>query len=307
MSMANMVLMRGLPGSGKTTHATYLKIEGYVRANRDDIRMLMFGRKTGLSFQEEESVSHIEHKIVHDALRSGRNVVIDDMNLRPRYCKEWKAIANQYGAAFLEVTCTTNVEECVRRNAERDPIDQVPERVIRDLARKYLPNGDYLPVPDVPTAPQFDGEQYVPDETKPMAIIVDIDGTVATLGDRGWYEYDKVHLDTPNDQVVNLVAIMGMSGYDLLFVSGRDGSCKDSTEEWLALNVIVDGEYFSDWKLFMREPGDSRQDAIVKREIFDKYIRDNYNVQFVLDDRNSVVQMWRDLGLTCLQVAPGDF
>ena len=33
----------------------------------------------------------------------------------------------------------------------------------------------------------------------------------------------------------------------------------------------------------------------------------NYNVKFVLDDRNRVVEMWRSLGLTCLQVADGDF
>lgn len=27
----------------------------------------------------------------------------------------------------------------------------------------------------------------------------------------------------------------------------------------------------------------------------------------VLDDRNKVVKMWRELGLTCLQMAEGDF
>ena len=45
----------------------------------------------------------------------------------------------------------------------------------------------------------------------------------------------------------------------------------------------------------------------IKREIFENYIRDYYNIQFVLDDRNQVVEMWRSLGLKCLQVQEGDF
>jgi hypothetical protein len=36
-------------------------------------------------------------------------------------------------------------------------------------------------------------------------------------------------------------------------------------------------------------------------------VRDNFDVQFVLDDRDQVVEMWRAMGLTCLQVAPGNF
>jgi len=59
--------------------------------------------------------------------------------------------------------------------------------------------------------------------------------------------------------------------------------------------------------LLMRAAGDSRRDSIVKREIFDARIRDVWQVKGVLDDRDQVVRMWRALGLTCVQVAPGDF
>jgi hypothetical protein len=57
----------------------------------------------------------------------------------------------------------------------------------------------------------------------------------------------------------------------------------------------------------MRKEGDVRKDAIVKGEIYEKNINGKYNVLFVLDDRNQMVEMWRGLGLTCLQVADGDF
>jgi hypothetical protein len=59
--------------------------------------------------------------------------------------------------------------------------------------------------------------------------------------------------------------------------------------------------------LFMRKNGDYRKDAIIKKEIFDNNIRGKFNIDFALDDRNQCCEMWRSLGLTCLQVANGDF
>jgi hypothetical protein len=59
--------------------------------------------------------------------------------------------------------------------------------------------------------------------------------------------------------------------------------------------------------LYMRPEGDMRKDAIVKLEIFDNEIRDNYDVQFALDDRNQVVEAYRSIGLTVLQVTDGEF
>jgi len=57
----------------------------------------------------------------------------------------------------------------------------------------------------------------------------------------------------------------------------------------------------------MRPAGNTENDAIIKKRLFDENIRDDYDVRFVLDDRNRVVDMWREIGLTCLQVDYGDF
>jgi len=56
------------------------------------------------------------------------------------------------------------------------------------------------------------------------------------------------------------------------------------------------------YKLFMRTTNDSRPDTIVKREIFEEHVKPHYNAEYIIDDRPSVCQMWRDLGLTVLQV-----
>ena len=57
----------------------------------------------------------------------------------------------------------------------------------------------------------------------------------------------------------------------------------------------------------MRKTGDNRKDCIVKRELFDAHIKDKYYIDFILDDRNQVVNMWRELGFTVMQVADGNF
>ena len=58
----------------------------------------------------------------------------------------------------------------------------------------------------------------------------------------------------------------------------------------------------------MRPENDNRKDCTVKKELYEKYINGNYYVDFVLDDRDQVVELYRnDIGLLVLQVAYGNF
>lgn len=134
------------------------------------------------------------------------------------------------------------------------------------------------------------------------AIICDIDGTLAERGDRSPFDYSKVNLDKPKRDIIKLVNMMHTRDVDVLLFSGREDSCHDATVAWLkAHNVGYD-------HLFMRKTGDHRKDSIVKKEIYDAFVKDLYEIIFVLDDRDQVVEMWRkELGLTCLQVDYGDF
>jgi hypothetical protein len=142
-----------------------------------------------------------------------------------------------------------------------------------------------------------------------MAWLCDIDGTLALRGDRSPYDWAKVGLDTPNKHVITVArALAARSG--LIFMSGRMEQCREETRSWLhtfvcdpALPVCMCSS-----PLLMRKDGDNRPDQIVKRELFERHVQGLYEVEGVLDDRDRVVRMWReDLGLTCLQVAYGDF
>jgi hypothetical protein len=90
-------------------------------------------------------------------------------------------------------------------------------------------------------------------------------------------------------------------GYSIIFVSGREDKYRWLTLNWFYTHNIPYSE------LFMRPTDDKREDSVVKKEIYEKEIKGIYNVGVVFDDRNRVVEMWRDQGLTCLQVADGDF
>jgi uncharacterized HAD superfamily protein len=138
---------------------------------------------------------------------------------------------------------------------------------------------------------------------KPKAFMVDIDGTLAHMRDyRGPFDWHKVHLDDVDDTVADIVTNLWASKeYVVIVMSGRDAECFNETWKWLEDNGIPFDH------LLMRSEKDMRKDNIVKAELFDAYVRDNFDVQFVLDDRDQVVEMWRAMGLTCLQVAPGNF
>lgn len=151
---------------------------------------------------------------------------------------------------------------------------------------------------------------------KPRAVIVDIDGTVALhrLPDgrltRPHHQYNAVSWDLPNQSVIDTVLALRASGYQIIFCSGRPimdqhgFNVGEATYTWLAKHL---GSWALQAPLLMRAAGDRRADDIVKREIYDAWIRDRYDARLALDDRDRVVALWRSLGITCLQVADGDF
>lgn len=138
-------------------------------------------------------------------------------------------------------------------------------------------------------------------EELPLAILCDLDGTLAHLNGRSPYDASTCFEDTVNEPIAHIVRTYAAAGITVILMSGRESRFRRPTEAWLAHHRIPYGA------LHLRRTKDFRKDAIIKRELYDAHIEGQYRVLFVLDDRNQVVDMWRGMGLTCLQVAPGDF
>lgn len=301
--MTKLVITRGLPGSGKSTYAREWVSEDpkhRAEVNRDLLRAMMHGGYV----DAEVMVTNARDAAIRELLKRGVDVICSDTNLPQRTARDLAKIARAAGAE-VEVRDFTlvSLEVCLERNQIRDDKEPVPESAILRMHERYI-RGKALPLPlpvEDETVASADFVQRVPGLT--WAVIVDIDGTVALMGDRGPYDYSLVHLDRPNHRVIDVVHALYVAGNTIIFMSGRSSDCRTVTEAWLDKHVGIPYK-----ALHMRASGDMRKDSIVKRELFDRYIRGNYNVACVLDDRDQVVHMWRrELGLTCLQVAEGAF
>jgi predicted kinase len=306
--MSKLIITRGLPGSGKSTFARAWVAEDpahRAEVNRDQLRKMLHDG-TFLAGREgtEPAVTAARDAAIEALLRLGVDVVCSDTNLPQRVARGLRNLADAAGAEF-EVQDFTNVpwDVCVERDQGRGS-EGVGADVIMGMHARFLAGATFpLPIPERAEKDAPAARPYVPKIGAPAAVLVDIDGTIALMGDRSPYDWDRVGEDKPNEKVVELVRWLDTrEEMQVIFLSGRDGSCEDDTVDWL---MGVGG--FEGALLFMRAEGDTRKDSVVKLELFDKHIRDNYDVRFVLDDRDQVVKMWRSLGLTCFQVAEGDF
>lgn len=305
-----LIITRGLPGSGKSTKALEWvgqDPEKRARVNRDELRMALWGKYTGLTFKQEQALSHVQRAAVKSLLEGGKSVVVDDTNLRLRYSRPWADLAHEMGAGFLVIDVDTPAEECVARDKARAEAGgrSVGAAVILGMAQRFAgwqklevtrseekePKGkDFIPSPWSPT----DGLEW--------AWLFDLDGTLAhNDGHRGWFgeEELKVGADTPHPEVVAVAKALAERGDRIVFMSGRTDRCRRETQGWISEHV---GVHSDEDNLFMREQGDRRPDNVVKDELFRKHVEGRWNVRGVFDDRPQVVRMWRLKGLPVFDV-----
>jgi hypothetical protein len=144
-------------------------------------------------------------------------------------------------------------------------------------------------------------------------VIFDLDGTLALIDERlhlatrpngklNWdlfFAPENIKLDKPNIPVIAMYNLLQNEGYNMVILSGRDAISKTATVSWLRNHGI----YFDE--LRMRPQGTFTPDDVLKKGWLDELGAEN--IFCVFDDRDKVVKMWRDNGLTCFQVNYGNF
>ena len=282
--MKKVILTKGLPASGKSTYAKALVDESpnsYKRINNDDLRKML--DNAHYSHSMEKFIKKAVDALVLLALEEGKHVILDNTHLSESSVNRIKELVKGKAEViiedkFLEVP----LETCIKNDLKR--LESVGKDVIVNMWEKYVKTTNPI----------------IQDKSLPNAIIVDIDGTLAHMKNRSPFDWNRVDEDEVDEIIKGIVNAYDNLG-TIIVMSGRDSICRDKTIKWLEDNNI---KYDM---LFMRAIGDNRKDSIVKKELFDNNVKDKFYVEYVLDDRDTICATWRDMGLKCLQVAPGNF
>jgi predicted kinase len=300
-----IILTTGAPASGKSfwTKQTMAKEPGkWKRINFDDLRSTIDGGV--YSVANEQIIINTRNFLITEAIKNDFNIIIDNTHILDKG-KHFKNIVKLARSLNKDIEVSEkhfylDLEKLIERDKNRDA--KVGEEVINKFwkASGGTQFENYTPRKEILLARKIEPVNNNPDCEE--AIICDLDGTMA-LFDRNPYDATNCHLDRLNDPVAKVVrAMKHFYNYTIIFCSGREEKYRAPTIKFLEKNLPE-----IKYHLFMRASNDTRSDDDVKEEIFRNNIEGKFYVPFILDDRNKVVSRWRALGLTCFQVAEGNF
>lgn len=270
------VVTVGVSASGKSTYAAELVKQGYTEINRDWIRFNIVcpgANWSNWKWKREKEVSRIHGQMIMEAWERSENIVVSDTNLATG---RRESLVQHLTDLGYEVEI--KVMECQLETAwKRDNLraNGVGENVIYGQNLSFL---DFM-----------NRKVYVPNPELPDTIIVDVDGTIAQMHDRGAFEWKKVGQDLPRWFIIQMVVNYHRQGYNVVIVSGRSDECRQETLDWLHLYDVPFSE------LHMRKAGDYRKDNAVKEEILWTNIADRFNVVACIDDRPQMIRLWHEL------------
>jgi phosphoglycolate phosphatase-like HAD superfamily hydrolase len=146
---------------------------------------------------------------------------------------------------------------------------------------------------------------------KQRCYVFDIDGTLADCTHRlhhiqkqpkDWRSFfAECSADKPIQHMIGVATALSAIGAQIVYVSGRSDECRVQTVAWLDSHELPYGP------VYMRRSGDHRDDDILKIELLADLRADGFEPIMAFDDRSRVVAAWRNAGIPCAQVAPGDF
>ncbi len=301
-----VLILGGIPASGKSTFRVTFLAENpdYVAISRDDFRYML--RNVGWEPSIEKMVTQLVNQSISNAILNGRSVLIDATHCTEKSLNGYSWIKDTYPVKLRYKYFDIDPELAIERDSrrERSVGREVIESMYTNLeALKKTPKWITMTNPALAAA-AGDFQPVVQDPKLPMTVLFDIDGTLARIRPergRSPFHWHRVGEDLVVGEVVHVLNMYRENGYKVVIMSGRDSICRPETEKWLKDNLIQ----YDD--LLMRPEGNSSKDSLVKYALLNEYVLPKYYVDVVYDDRQQVVDMWRQIGLTCFQVAEGNF
>lgn len=284
-----ILILIGIPASGKSTWAAeYVRNNpNWVRVNRDDFRAMLKNSQV-CENKIEDMITTLVIDTVNRSLMKNLNVLIDNTNLKRKYIDEFVE-QFKYQANIGYRVFDISLAKAIERDAARDKkVGAGPITKMYESYKILIDSFDFQPVNKIKSRPVIKPtfESDLPD-----AVVFDIDGTLAHIGNRSVFDWMKVYVDDVNPIVAEQMAFHRSKGRKIIIMTGRDAVCRKVTEEWLEMYCLVFDV------MFMRPEGNNQKDTVIKRNMYEQEIKGKYNLLCVYDDRLQVIREWAKLGV----------
>lgn len=326
VQVPSLVIMVGTSGSGKSYLASKLFPNTRIISSDNCREHILWhgnppeGMSSETYWTKMQGVSYqafqMFHREIDQVLGQGQLAVADATSLRPHARNELEQIAARHKVPVSYIVVATPENLCIERDASRkypvgmtviDKQTKILDQVMSDLSGKnnvtfVTPkNSDLLGIELVSS--QMNTQ--VKEEVKKDTILCDLDGTLADITHRLHYvqnrpaNWDAFFMectkDVPKPWCVNLLKAMMAQGYKVLIVSARSQVVEKESRKWLDDIGLSEVEL-----VLVRPEGNTTADQLMKKTwLYSSGLKNR--VLFVVDDRQKVVDMWREEGLTCLQ------
>ena len=321
-------MLSGPSASGKSTTAIQLLREdsNAVRINRDDLRKMSIPK---WSPKREKWIIQAEMSLAQTAGSLKQNIIIDDTNLTSLDEDRWRSVALGLGYTFKKQVLTVPMLDCIARDKLRGEAKvgrQVIERQFLRAGLWKVPEGKQTVIWDLDgtvadlthripwitvggPCPSCDGKGKIDvpndkfDGLNSETCVI-CEGTTKLLKKNyyAFYSDELVIADPPIDITVRWLKACHPD-FHIVIVSGRSPeNCEDSTLAWLEKHDIKFDH------ILMRRANIHGPDHEEKQLILDMILKviPKEDIAFVVDDRPSVVEMWKKNGLKVFPVRGRD-
>ena len=287
-----VLILQGIPASGKSTFAKALVANSqslWKRLNKDDMRAML---DDSIHSKENESfVEQLRDMMLFEALKAGKNVIIDDTNLWERPIERVKKVVEQFQKthrAKVEIEIKpfeVDLGTCIERDSQRTT--SVGATVISKLYRQHILSKEELYT------------YSEDDELLSPALICELDNVLAIAHQRNLQDVSLCESDLVHQPIKELLDIYRAKDYKIILLTQRPDTYRRQTKNWLYYNRIEFDE------LFMYPSG--VKGVRYKKELYEQEIALKYQVKLALETQQEAVDLWRlELQIPCLQVGYGD-